>query len=225
MDTVAPSTLAALRDRYVEQLIAGEAREAQRIVAKALHLAPAAAVYHGLLSEALYEVGRRWELGAVTVAEEHLATGISETVLPQVAFHLPRAPRQRRTAIVACVPGELHAIGSRVVGDFLEAAGWDVLCLGALTPPGALCELVVARNAQAVALSAAMPERLDEVDAVLAELETLPRPPFVAVGGQAFASVGTTSSVRGEAVFVRTPEALVSALAQRFPEEPLAAAG
>jgi len=217
MTIAAPSTLAGLRDRYVEQLIAGEAREAQRIVAEALHLAPASAVYHGLLSEALYEVGRRWELGAVTVAEEHLATGISETVLPQVAFHLPRVPRRRRTAIVACVPGELHAIGSRVVGDFLEAAGWDVLCLGALTPAGDLCELVVARNVQAVALSASMPERLSEVDEVLAHLRTLPRPPFVAVGGQAFATARATNGVRDGALFARTPEALVTALAERFP--------
>ena len=217
MNVAAPSALAVLREHYVEQLIAGEAREAQRIVAKALHLAPASAVYHGLLSEALYEVGRRWERGAVTVAEEHLATGISETVLPQVAFHLPRSPRRRRTAIVACVPGELHAIGSRVVGDFLEAAGWDVLCLGALTPAGALCELVVARNVQVVALSASTSERIGEVDEVLTALETLPHPPFVAVGGQAFATAGATGSVRGDAVFVRTPEALVAALGERFP--------
>jgi MerR family transcriptional regulator, light-induced transcriptional regulator len=221
MDVTAPPPLAALRERYVDQLIAGEAREAQRIVAHALHLAPASAVYHGLLSEALYEVGRRWELGAVTVAEEHLATGISETVLPQVAFHLPRSPRCRRTAIVACVPGELHAIGSRVVGDFLEAAGWDVLCLGARTPAGALCELVVARHAEVVALSASTTDRLVELDEVLTRLESLPRAPFVAVGGQAFATARATHGVRDGAVFVRTPEALVAALGERFPVAPV----
>jgi len=218
VDLIAPSTLAVLRERYVEQLIAGEARQAQGIVAEALHLAPASAVYHGLLSEALYEVGRRWELGDVTVAEEHLATGISEAILPQVAFHLPRAPRRRRTAIVACVPGELHAIGSRVVGDFLEAAGWDVLSLGALTPPGALCELVVARNAQVVALSASTAARLVELDEVLAPLTTLPRPPFVAVGGQAFSRAAASDAVRDGAVLVRTPEALATLLAERFPQ-------
>jgi methanogenic corrinoid protein MtbC1 len=217
MDAVAASTLTELRDRYVEQLIAGEAREAQRLVAEALQLAPATAVYHGLLSEALYEVGRRWECGQVTVAEEHLATGISEAVLPQVAFRLPREPRRRRTAIVACVPGEQHAVGSRVVGDFLEAAGWDVLHLGALTPAGDLAQLVVARNAQAVALSATTPDRLHEVEKVLERLRALPRAPFVAVGGQAFGTASAVTSLGDGAVFVRTPEALVGALAERFP--------
>lgn len=216
--------LEELRERYVEQLIAGEAREAQRLVAEALHLAPAAAVYHGLLSEALFEVGRRWERGQATVAEEHLATGISEVVLAQVAFHLPRAPRHRRTAIVACAPGELHAIGSRVVADFLDAAGWDVLHVGALTPGGALCELAVSRNADAVALSASLTDRLGDLDEVLARLTALPRPPFVAVGGQAFATAAAAASVHDGAVFVRTPEALVAALEERFPQDARAAA-
>jgi methanogenic corrinoid protein MtbC1 len=223
MAAAAPPLLADLRERYVDELIAGEAREAQRIVAEAVRLAPAARVYQGLLVEGLYEVGRRWERGEVTIAEEHLAAGISEFVLPQVAFHLPRAPRRRRTAIVACAPGELHAIGSRVVGDFLEAAGWDVLQLGALTPVGALCELTVARRADVVALSASTPARLAEVHDALARLRTVPRPPFVAVGGQAFATAAATASVPDGAVFVRTPEALVAALAERFPAD--AAAG
>jgi MerR family transcriptional regulator, light-induced transcriptional regulator len=219
MAAAASPVLEDLRGRYVEELIAGEARGAQRTVAEALHRVTAAAVYHGLLSEALFEVGRRWEQGEVTVAEEHLATGISEAVLPQVAFRLPRAPRRRRTAIVACVPGELHVVGSRVVADFVEAAGWDVLHLGALTPAGALCELVVARTADVVALSASTTERLAAVDEVLARLRALPQPPFVAVGGQAFATAAAVTSVRDGAAFVRTPEALVRALAERFPQE------
>jgi methanogenic corrinoid protein MtbC1 len=217
MGAAAPSVLADLRERYVEHLIAGAAREAQRIVAKALRLAPAAAVYHVLVDEALYEVGRRWETGEVSVAEEHVATGISEVVLPQVAFHLPRAPRRRRTAIVACAPDELHAVGSRVVSDFMDAAGWDVLHAGALTPAGALCELVVSQGADVVALSASMTERLPEINAVLARIESLPHAPFVAVGGQAFATAAATTSLHDGAQFVRTPEALVATLDARFP--------
>lgn len=208
--------LTGLRDRYVEQLIAGDAREAQRIVTQALHMAPAATVCQSVLVEALYEIGRRWSCGAVSVAEEHVATGICEVVLPQIAYHLPRQPRRRRTAIVACVPGELHAIGSRVVSDHLEAAGWDILHVGALAPAGPLTELVVSRSADVVALSAATDERLPEVREVLACLRTLPRKPFVAVGGQAFATADAVRSLDG-AFLARTPEALARELEARFP--------
>ena len=210
------ATLSGLRDRYVEQLITGDAREAQRVVTTALHMAPAAAVCQSVLVEALYEIGRRWACGAVSVAEEHVATGICEVVLPQIAYHLPRQPRRRRTAIVACAPGELHAIGSRVVSDHLDAAGWDVLHVGAHTPAGALTELVVSRSAEVVALSAATDERLPEVREVLSCLRALPHEPFVVLGGQAFATADAVRSLDGAAC-VRTPEALARELEARFP--------
>jgi methanogenic corrinoid protein MtbC1 len=208
--------LADLRERYVEQLIAGEAGQAQRVVAEALRVVPVGTVYHALLAEGLYEVGRRWARGDVSVAEEHLATGICEVILPDLAYRLPRVPRCRRTAIVACVPGELHALGSRIVADFLEAAGWDVLHLGALTPAGALAELVVARQAEVVALSATTPERIPEVEEVCRRLRSLPSRPLIAEGGQAFTGEAEALRIGGD-VFVRSPEALVAALRERFP--------
>lgn len=207
--------LAELRERCVEQLIAGDAASTQRIVNEALRVVPVPTVYHALLAESLYEVGRRWACGELTVAEEHLATGICETILPDLAVRLPRGPRCRRTAIVACAPGELHTLGSRIVADFVEASGWDVLHLGGLTPPGALAELVVARSADVVGLSATMSDRLAEVADVCARLSALAYPPVIAVGGQAFAGEREAQGA-GADVFVRSPEALVAALAERF---------
>lgn len=205
-----------MRERYVEQLIAGQADDAQRLVAEALRVAPTEAVYEELIAGALHEVGRRWEAGEVSVAEEHLATGICEIVLPDMAVRLPRAPRRLRTAIVACVPGELHAIGSRFVADFLEAAGWDVLHLGAMTPADSLAEMVVARGAEVVALSATTPGRTIAIEDACRRLRALPRPPLIALGGQAFPTEDEALRAGGD-IFVRSPDALVAALAARYP--------
>ena len=51
----------------------------------------------------------------------------------------------------------------------------------------------------------------------LGRLRALPRAPLVAVGGQAFATAAAATSLDG-AVFVRTPEELVSQLGARFPQ-------
>jgi MerR family transcriptional regulator, light-induced transcriptional regulator len=209
-----PESLVDLYEPYVDALIAGNAGEAQRLIDEALRVAPIASVYRALLVEGLYEVGRRWERGAITVAEEHLASGICEVVLPDLAQRLPRGPRTRRTAIIACVPGELHAIGSRIVADVLEAAGWDVLYLGALTPAAAMVELVVSRGVDVVALSASCAERIPEIEDVCARLRELPRSPLVVVGGQAFA--GAAEAPDDACLLVDSPEALVAALAERF---------
>ena len=42
-----------------------------------------------------------------------------------------RPPKDGRLAIVSGTPDELHALGTRMVADFLEADGWEVLLLGA----------------------------------------------------------------------------------------------
>lgn len=216
MGAAAPEALAQLRERYVELLIAGDARGAHAVVAEALQTAPVEAVYRELLTEALHEVGDRWERGETTVAEEHLATGICETSLPDLAERLPRRPRCRRTAIVACVPWELHAVGARIVADFLDAGGWDVLHLGALVPASVLTQLVVARNADVVALSATTARSRIELETVCERLHALPHPPLVAAGGQALLDAPGTVAL-GDAVVEQAPEALVELLAERFP--------
>jgi MerR family transcriptional regulator, light-induced transcriptional regulator len=218
MGAAAPELLGELRERYVELLIAGEARGAHALVAEALRAAPVEAVYRELVTEALHEVGDRWERGEVTVAEEHLASGICETSLPDLAERLPRLPRRHRTAIVACVPWELHALGARIVSDFLEAGGWEVLHLGALVPASVLAQLVVARNADVVALSATTTRSLGELGGVCARLHALPRSPVVAAGGQALLDAPVGFAPPG-AVVEHSPEALVKLLAERFPAE------
>jgi MerR family transcriptional regulator, light-induced transcriptional regulator len=216
MGTAVPATLAELRERYAEHLLAGDAAEAQRVLAEALRLLPIATVYHGVVAEALYEIGRHWERGEITTADEHLATGVCEIGLPDLARRLPRDGRRGRTSIVACVPNEQHAVGCRIVADFLEAAGWDILHLGADTPAGALAEFTVGRSADMVALSATMSERIADVEQTCERLRALPFPPFIAVGGQAFAGAREARGL-GADVLVRSPEALVSELAERFP--------
>lgn len=218
MGATASQALAELRDRYVELLIAGDARGAHAVVAEALRAAPAAAVYRGLVTEALHEVGDRWERGEATVAEEHLATGICESSLPDLAERLPRRPRRRRTAIVACAPWELHALGARVVADFLDAGGWDVLHLGALVPASVVTQLAVARDADVVALSATTTRNRGELEGVCERLHALPRSPFVAAGGQALLEAPETLALGG-AIVEQSPEALVELLAERFPAD------
>src|SRR3712207_7536505 len=53
-----------------------------------------------------------------------------------------------RLAVVTGTPGELHALGPRVVSDLLQADGWEVLLLGAATPAPDLVALVDAERSE-----------------------------------------------------------------------------
>ena len=93
-------------------------------------------------------------------------------------------PCDGRLAIVTGTPGELHALGARMVGDFLEADGWEVIQLGASTPAPDLAELVDRERPDVIALSTATAGSLPGIVDVLDRLGRLEPRPFLVVGGQ-----------------------------------------
>ena len=79
-------------------------------------------------------------------------------------------PADGRLAIVSGTPEEQHALGMRMVADFLEADGWEVLMLGAGAPAHDLVPIVEPEQPDVVALSTATAGVLDGVVEVLGAL-------------------------------------------------------
>jgi MerR family transcriptional regulator, light-induced transcriptional regulator len=132
--------LPALVERYLAAQLAGDRRAALQIV---LNEALASGIsvpdlYLKLLQPAQHELGRLWEENRIGVAEEHLATAISQLVLAHLYPLLPRHPANGRRALIACVAGELHDMGALIAADFFEMAGFGVRFLGADVPTESL---------------------------------------------------------------------------------------
>lgn len=207
------------RAQFTRRLLYGDVIGAREILFRVLDVAPPSRIYFEVVQAALYDIGRRWEQGDVSIAQEHLATRIADVVMVDLAPSLPREEPRGRVAIVACAAHELHDIGSRIVADFLAADGWIVLSLGAMTPSGALAELAAARRADVVALSVTMADHLPDLARASMHLRALPQQPFLAAGGLAFA--GRDAGVDLDLDLVAdTPDALVRVLRERFPGGP-----
>jgi methanogenic corrinoid protein MtbC1 len=207
----------SLQERYVEALIAGETAEAVGLVdAAALTGADVRTVYLDVLQPALYEIGRRWEEAEISVAQEHLATATTQSLMARLSDRLGGAGRRDRTALAACAEGELHALGMRMVADFLEADGWDVLFVGALSPVSAVADLARDRAVDVVAISAALPDRVPEVTAAVEAMRALDPVPLIAVGGQAFGGEKSFALATGADLFALDAEGLTRELAVRF---------
>jgi methanogenic corrinoid protein MtbC1 len=177
------------RDGYLRALLAADVAGARAVLDGALSAGmPAREIYLDVLQPTLYEVGRLWSHARISVAREHLATAAAQSAMARLADELSPGARRIRTgaAIVACASDELHALGGRMVADFLEADGWSVVFLGQLTPGADLAAMAAEHGAQVVALSAALPERVPRVAETCAALRALDPAPFVIVGGQAF---------------------------------------
>lgn len=147
---------------------------------------PPRKVYMDVLAPAMREVGKRWQLGVATVAQEHLATAIVRSVMATLAPELEEPPPVARRIILACSEGEMHDVGLRMVGDFLEADGWETLYLGAVTPGFDLVELAASTHPDAIGISTALTTHLDSVAATIEALRAKAAPTLILVGGRAY---------------------------------------
>jgi methanogenic corrinoid protein MtbC1 len=214
-----PPAVEALRGQYLRCLLAPDGRRARTLLEEALAGGtPASTLYLGVIAPAMHEVGRLWETAQLSVAQEHLATQITQAVIVNLALHLHGGEPVGlgRVAVVACSPGETHALGAQMVADFLEAQGWTPMTLGADTPAHELVELVRAREAALVALSTALPGHLLSVTRTLQLLRRLPDRPFLAVGGRAYGGDRALARAVGADAFADDPQALLELLGERF---------
>ena len=147
---------------------------------------PPRTIYLDVLAPALQEVGARWQQGHATVAQEHLATALVSSIMATLAPTLGEPDPTGRTVVLACTDGEMHAVGLRMAGDFPEADGWTTVFLGAVTPGPDLERFARESVPDAVCLSTTLTTHLEHAANVIAVLRTLPRAPFILVGGRAY---------------------------------------
>ena len=143
-------------------------------------------LYEDLVQRSLYKVGDLWERGRISVATEHLATAITESLLNLAYPRLFASPRLGKSAIVACVANEYHQIGGKMIADLFELNGWRGYFLGANTPVRDVKALIEEKRPDVVALSVAVAFGLDTLIDAAAEIRSaFPDLPIL-VGGQAF---------------------------------------
>jgi len=172
---------------YLDALLAGDRQQCRAVFESWLAAGTELRVlYQELVQRSLYDVGARWEQGRVSVATEHLATAITESLLNLVYPLLFSRPRVGKSAVVTCTAGEYHQIGAKMVADLFEFHGWRGYFLGANTPPPDLLDLIRQKRPDVVSLSLTVFFNLDSLlqtmAAIRAEFPTVP----ILVGGQAF---------------------------------------
>ncbi|MFW6312947.1 MAG: cobalamin B12-binding domain-containing protein [Spirochaetota bacterium] len=172
---------------YLDDLLSGNRAACMTVVEELLFREIGVRdIYLDVFQRSLYDVGVMWEQNQISVAVEHLATAITESLLTLVYPVLFRNARVNRKAVVACVANEYHQIGGKMVADVLELHGWDSYFLGANTPTPDLMDLVSRTAPDLVGLSLAVYSRMPELQETLHQLTSRFPETRVIVGGQAF---------------------------------------
>ncbi len=187
IDPAAP--LGELATRYLDALIRGDRKSAaDAVLAAAENGTPVADIYLEVIQRSQREIGRLWQLSRITVGQEHFCTAASQAVIARLYPWIFSAERNGRSMVAACIGGELHELGVRMVADFFEMAGWDSYFLGANVPASSLLDAIESRQADVLGISATMVAHIDAVRQLVAAIRTDPRGARVRilVGGYPF---------------------------------------
>jgi len=174
---------------YVNALLGGYRQAAGRLVFDAAERGePVRQLYLQVFQPALREIGRLWQMNKISIAQEHFCSAATQIVMSQLLPRGVAAERCGHGVVVACVSGDLHEVGARMVGDFFALAGWDTYFCGANTPHAAVAASLVDRAADVLAVSATMGCHVLAVKELIEQVRAEPRCARlrVMVGGHPF---------------------------------------
>ena len=141
---------------YLQAILSGQRHAAVQIAREALREGLTLEdLYLDVFQPAMYEVGARWEANRISVAQEHIATAITQFVMAQV-YEPPLDRPEHGTVVLTGVEGELHNIGAVMVADLLESSGWRVHFLGTNLPAASILSVLRDKVPSHVGISATM---------------------------------------------------------------------
>ncbi len=156
----------------------------EEALSRSFMLGEPAEIFDNVIAPAMRRIGELWEARRISVAQEHLVSGLVEDVL--VSMHAAMQPRVREPKILLlCLQDESHTIAIKGVGLHFAAWGVRSVILGARTPPSAVADAVAALQPALVGISATMsPSRPISRQLLLAYGEACGSVPWI-LGGAA----------------------------------------
>ncbi|MEW6184893.1 MAG: B12-binding domain-containing protein [Thermodesulfobacteriota bacterium] len=164
-----------VKEVFLSALLRGEHRSCLRLAEERVKAATDLPdFYLQVIQPSLYEIGRLWEEGEISVAQEHLASAMVSRVMAALSPRFTPLEYSKGRAVVTSAPNEFHAIGGWMVSDLLEMDGWQVQFLGPNTPERELVTLLKEFLPHLLSLSIIMPFNLDRARGVIQEIKKDP---------------------------------------------------
>jgi MerR family transcriptional regulator, light-induced transcriptional regulator len=165
---------AELCQQFTQAVLAGDRHLANRLILESVQGGTRVKdIYLHVFQLTQREVGRLWQTNQISVAQEHLASGVTQLIMSQLYPLIFSSHKNGRKFMGACVSGELHEIGIRMVADFFEMDGWDTYYLGANMPVQGLLQMMHQIQPDVVGISVMMgyhlPSAVDMIAAMRAE--------------------------------------------------------
>lgn len=127
---------------------------------------------YDLMTDAMRYIGDLWLANEITVADEHLATGICDFVMARfvhyVNTHEPKDTSRdvlsKPRAMFLCPDGENHYLGGRMVAHLFQQGGFETRFLGPNLPLHHAIHFATEWKPQVVGISVALAYQLPQLE-------------------------------------------------------------
>jgi len=175
-----------LRNRVKDALLSKDSAQASKLAKELAQRSwPLAFIYLELLTPALDQTTDEWYHKQRPFADVSTAWDQLYVMLPVLRDRLRTINAAKPPVLVACVEGNEHELGARLLADLLREAGYPIMFAPGSTERGVLLDEVMARNPACVALSVSLPTQYDELFATAEALRDKGYNGKIAAGGVA----------------------------------------
>lgn len=145
---------------------------------------PSRQVFQQFITPAMQHIGSLWEENRITVADEHLATGVCDFVLSRLYNWQGSNSRDGKKVMLFCLEGEQHYIGLKMASTQFVEHGWQVRFFGPDLPLEYAVQTVNEWEPDAIAVSVSIVYHLPKLERFRDEFASLPNKPKMIVGGR-----------------------------------------
>ena len=151
----------------------GKLKKIEGIVQEALDSGCEAAAILDTMTEAMDEIGDRFQKGELFVPELLVAAKTMQKAMALLKPLLQQGDVGRLgKCVIGTVKGDLHDVGKNLVAMMLETTGFEIIDLGVDASPAAFVEAVRANpDCKIVGLSALLTTTMDSMTATIRALE------------------------------------------------------
>jgi methanogenic corrinoid protein MtbC1 len=175
-----------VQERLLDAFTKLDEDTASSLMASMLAIYPIEQVCTELVTPTLWEIGRLWEQGLITVSIEHFASAFFHGLLTNLLLVTP-TNKTNPLVIACCAPGEVHELAPLMISLLLRRAGLHVAYLGQSIETEGLLQTVRQLSPALICVSVTRISFLEAVVELGQKLQELPppRPAFI-YGGQVF---------------------------------------
>lgn len=140
------------KQQLFKKLTDGNLEECNKIYKNYVEIFNIADFFDKILRLVMVKIGENWETGKLTIATEHVASNIAQTLVKIIMEQVSGAGNKKK--VMLCVPvGEEHHIGCDVLETYLTIKGFKVYNMGTSIPTESIIEFINMKKPDIILIS------------------------------------------------------------------------